>query len=99
VGQSLDKGTLFEGKKHYSIFAQDDRLYVLATGHGILPVGDDLVVLPDRILQSRRGIILKLHQGEISITATRITTTDAKQFEQFANLVQSKQLQVVGYDR
>jgi hypothetical protein len=99
VGKPSATGTLFEGKKHYTIFAQDDRLYVLATGHGILPAGDDRDILPDRVLQSRRGIILKLHQGEISMTATRITATDAKRFEQFANLVQSQQLQVVGYDR
>ncbi len=99
VGRLSENGMLFEGKKHYTVFAQDDRLYILAAGHGILPTGDDRVILPDRVIQSRRGIILKLHEGEISTTATRITATDAKRFEQFANLAQSKQLQMVGYDR
>ncbi|MGA7936948.1 MAG: hypothetical protein WCA35_25560 [Kovacikia sp.] len=70
-----------------------------AMGHGVLPTGDDRSFLPNCVLQSRRGIILKLHQREIAIAATRITATDAKRFEQFANLVQNKQLQMVGYDR
>jgi hypothetical protein len=99
VGRPSGSGTLFEGKKHYTVFAQDDRLYVLSTRQGILPAGDDRTILPDLVIQSRRGIILKLHQGEISTTATRITATDAKRFKQFANLVQSQQFQVIGYDR
>jgi hypothetical protein len=98
VGRSSASGTLFEGKRNYTLFAQQDTLYVLATGRGILPTGDDRTALPDRVLQSRRGIILKLHQGEISTTATRITATDAKRFEQFVNLVRSQELQVVGCD-
>jgi hypothetical protein len=90
---------LFEGKRNYTLFAQQDALYVLASGRGILPTGDDRTVLPDRVLQSRRGIILKLHQDEISTVATRITATDAQRFEQFANLVRSQELQMVGCDR
>ena len=99
VGRPTDAGTLFEGKKHYTVFARDDCLYVLAVGHGILPTGDDQKILPDSVIASHRGIILKMHQAEISTAATRVTATDVRRFEQFAYLVQSKQLQPVGYDR
>jgi hypothetical protein len=84
---------------HYTVFANHDSLYVLASGHGILPAGDDRNVLPDSVIKSRRGIILKMNQTEISMAATRVTSTDAKQFEQFATLVQNRQLQPIGYDR
>ena len=53
-----------------------------------MPTESDRATLPENVIRFQQGIILKLHQGEIVPAVTRITATDAKQFERFANLVQ-----------
>jgi hypothetical protein len=86
AGEPQAGGTLFQGKK-YILFARDDLLYALAPERGIPPTDDDRKTLPDPVLKSEPGIILKVIQGEMATYATRVTSADVQRFERFAELV------------
>ncbi len=80
VGEPEAGGTVFMGKT-YTLFTQNDSLYALASERGVEPTEADCTVLPNSVLQTRRGIILKAEGGVISIESTSITNSDTQWFE------------------
>jgi|GEM_PF-229513 len=86
AGEPQAGGTLFVGKT-YTLFAQNDSLYALASGRGSKPTEADCYILPASTLEPDRGIILKVQEGVISIQATSLTNLDAERFEYQANRV------------
>jgi len=90
IGEPLAGGMCFEGRKDYTLFARDGILYALASDRGVQPSAEDRATLPEQILASRRGIVLKIDQGEIHREATRVTSADADRFARFAKLVETK---------
>ena len=93
VGEPEVGGTVFMGKT-YNLFAQNDSLYALASERGVEPTEADSAVLPDSVLETRRGIILKAEEGVISIGSTSITNSDAQRFEhQRDRVVQNLRIQ------
>ena len=90
LGEPLAGGMCFEGKKDYTLFSRDETLYALASGRGVQPTAEDSAILPQQVLTSGRGIVIKLKQNEICPAATRVTSADAERFQQFAKLVETK---------
>jgi DNA polymerase I-like protein with 3'-5' exonuclease and polymerase domains len=86
AGEPQAGGTLFVGKT-YTLFAQNDSLYALASGRGSKPTESDCYILPASTLEQDRGIILKVQEEVISIRATSVTNLDAERFEYQANRV------------
>lgn len=101
LGQPTQDGTLFTGKQ-YSLYSGKGLFYALAKGRGKEPSEIDRQILPQEILATKPGVILKLEQDTVS-PATRITSADALQFERFAQLVKQRAIQpqqpTVSYDR
>lgn len=101
LGQPLAEGIVFPGKT-YLLYAQDKCLYALAPERGKQPKADDQQVLPESVLQSGRGIILKLEDGVIS-AMTQVTSADAQRFGKFVEQMKQrtlrKQSEIIGHDR
>ena len=99
LGQPLAAGTVFPGKT-YLLYAQDSSLYALAPERGKKPQAADQQILPESVLRSGHGIILKLEHGEIS-SMTQLTSADAQRFEKFVEQIQqrAKQTEMIGRDR
>lgn len=99
LGQPLAAGTVFPGKT-YLLYAQDSSLYALAPERGKKPQAADQQILPESVLRSGHGIILKLEHGEIS-SMTQLTSADAQQFGKFVEQIQqrAKQSETIGRDR
>jgi hypothetical protein len=93
VGSELHNGIAFEGSKHYTLFATADQLYVLAAKRGIPPPSQDQQILPEQLLASGRGILLKAERSGIVPSLTRVNQADAERFEQVANRVQEQEHQ------
>lgn len=86
AGEPMAGGKFFMGKT-YTLFAQNDSLYALASGRGVAPIEFDRVVLPNLVLETGRGIILKAEEGVISIKPTSITNLDGQRFENQVNRI------------
>jgi len=97
LGRPLAEGIMFPGKT-YLLYAQDKCLYALASERGKQPEAADQQVLPEAVLRSGRGIILKLEDGAIS-TMTQVTSADAQRFEKFVEQMKQKLSEIVGRDR
>jgi hypothetical protein len=91
AGQPHADGSLFKGKQ-YSLYSQDEYLYVLASKRGKQPTERDGQCLPVDALASNPGIILKLEQDNV-VPPTRVTSADHQRFEQFAHQIAQKNLQ------
>ncbi|MBE9011153.1 toprim domain-containing protein, partial [Pseudanabaenaceae cyanobacterium LEGE 13415] len=88
LGQPVAEGTIFPGKT-YLLYAQDQYLYALAPERGKQPQATDQRVLPEAVLQSGRGIILKLEDGIVS-PMTHVTSADAQRFGKFVEQIEQR---------
>ena len=105
-GEPMEKGLGYEGST-YTVYVERNTLYAFAKNRGVQPSELDRQNLPPEILESGRGIILKVEQGEPDAKATRVTTADSHRFEMYANRLQRQaecqerrfEQHAVGYDR
>jgi DNA polymerase family A/Toprim-like/Protein of unknown function (DUF3991) len=86
AGEPEAGGTLFMGKT-YTLFAQSSILYALASDRGMEPTESDCSILPNSVLETGRGIILKAEEGLITIESNSITNLDAQRFEHQINRI------------